>query len=321
MTKLSIAKRTPVENIRSVWPKEPDFSDWLTTQEGIELIAQDLEVEIENPRREAKGSNFSCDVVANLVGDEKHIVVIENQFGRTNHDHLAKLLTYAAAHKAMTGIWIAEEVADDHRQVIDWLNENTPDTVALYLAELKAYTIGASAAAPMLDLVCRPNVTMKQTNAGLTEGDRKRREWRIAFWQDIHHRLKAEKIPFRLQKPGPGHWSSIAIGRSGFHVSMLLTPKNQSVVLEMIVQPAGWKDSAFEQLQLEAQEIEAAVGKPLQWRQMPDKSCSKILLEEKLDPDIEGNRKKICDWFAEWTPKVYLAFHDRVKKLVAPEDA
>jgi hypothetical protein len=321
MTKLSIAKRTPVENIRSVWPKEPDFSDWLTTQEGIELIAQDLEVEIENPRREEKGSNFSCDVVANLVGDEKHIVVIENQYGRTNHDHLAKLLTYAATHKAMTGIWIAEEVADDHRQVIDWLNENTPDTVALYLAELKAYTIEASAAAPMLDLVCRPNVTMKQTNAGLTEGDRKRREWRIAFWQEIHHRLKGEKIPFRLQKPGPDHWSSIAIGRSGFHVSMLLTPKNQSVVLEMIVQPAGWKDSAFEQLQLEAQEIDAAVGKPLQWRQMPDKTCSKIVLEEKLDPDIEGNRKKICDWFAEWTPKVYLAFHDRVKKLVAPEDA
>jgi len=29
----------------------------------------------------------------------------------------------------MTGIWIAEEVADDHRQVIDWLNENTPDTI------------------------------------------------------------------------------------------------------------------------------------------------------------------------------------------------
>ena len=102
---------------------------------------------------------------------------------------------------------------------------------------------------------------------------------------------------------------------------MLLTPKNQSVVLEMIVQPAGWKDSAFEQLQLEAQEIEATVGKPLQWRQMPDKTCSKIVLEEKLDPDIEGNRKKICDWFAEWTPKIYLAFHDRVKKLVAPEDA
>ena len=319
MSKLIIAKRTPVENIKSVWAKETEFSDWLISQEGIDLLAQDCEVEIENPQREAKGTNFSCDVVANLVGDEKHVVVIENQFGRTNHDHLAKLLTYAAAHKAMTGIWIAEEAADDHRQVIDWLNENTPDTVALYLAELKAYTIGNSGAAPQLDLVCRPNLTMKQTNSGLSEGDKKRREWRIAFWHDIQKRMKEEKLPFRLQKPGPGHWSSIAIGRSGFHLSMLLTPKNQSIVVEMVIQPKGWKDSAFEVLQEQAQEIEAEVGHPLEWRPMPNNSSSRIILEEKLDPDVEANRKKICEWFAEWTPKMVLAFQKRVKSLSAPD--
>jgi len=319
MAKLTIAKRIPVENIKTVWAKETEFSDWLISPEGIDLLAQDCEVEIENPQREAKGNNFSCDVVANLVGDEKHVVVIENQFGRTNHDHLAKLLTYAAAHNAMTGIWIAEEAADDHRQVIDWLNENTPDTVALYLAELKAYTIGDSGAAPQLDLVCRPNLTMKQTNTDLSEGDKKRREWRIAFWQDIQKRMKEEKMPFRLQKPGPGHWSSIAIGRSGFHVSMLLTPKNQSIVVEMVVQPKGWKDSAFEQLQEQAQEIVAEVGQPLEWRPMPNNSSSRIILETKLDPDVEANRKKICDWFAKWTPKMVLAFQKRVKNLADPE--
>lgn len=319
MTQMLIAKRTPVQNIRALWPKEPYFSDWLITQDGIDFLAQNLEVEIENPRREAKGSNFSCDVVGNLVGDENHVVVIENQFGRTNHDHLAKLLTYAAAHKAMTGIWIAEEVADDHRQVIDWLNENTPDTVALYLAELKAYTIGASGAAPQLDLVCRPNVTMKQANSDLSAGDIERREWRIAFWQEIHDAMKTRKLPFRLQKPGPGHWSSIAIGRSGFHVSMLLTPKNKSIVVETVIQPSGWKDSAFDQLQLQLQEIESEVGRPMQWRPMPEKASSRILIEEKIDPDDPTNRKKICDWFSEWTPKVFLAFQDRVKKLAEPE--
>lgn len=319
MTKLPIAKRVSVQNIRTVWPKEIDFSDWLITQDGIDLLAEDLEVEIENPRREARGTNFSCDVVANRVGDEKHVVVIENQFGRTNHDHLAKLLTYAAAHKAMTGIWIAEEVADDHRQVIDWLNENTPDTVALYLAELKAYTIGASPAAPQLDLVCRPNITVKQANAGLSAGDKERREWRIAFWQDIHHRMKSEKLPFRLQKPGPGHWSSIAVGRSGFHVSMLLTPRNQSIVTEMVIQPDGWKENAFEQLHSQAEEIEKEVGRSLQWRSMPEKASSRVLLEEKINPDDPANRKKVCDWFAEWTPRVFLAFQGRVKKLSPPD--
>jgi hypothetical protein len=91
MTKVSIGKRSIVANIRELWPKKPDFSDWLSSDAGIELLAQDLGVEIENAPREAEGANFPCDIVGNLIGDEKHIIVIENQFGRTNHEHLAKL--------------------------------------------------------------------------------------------------------------------------------------------------------------------------------------------------------------------------------------
>jgi hypothetical protein len=318
-TKLPLSKRSQVANIRTLWQHETHFSDWLATQDGIDLLAQDLEIEIENTHREGKGANFACDIVANVVGDESHVVVIENQFGRTNHDHLAKLLTYAAVHKAVVGIWIAEEAADDHRQVIDWLNENTPNTVSLYLAELKAYTIGSSPAAPQLDVICRPNTTMKRANTGLTESEKKRNQWRLAFWTDIHNRMKSEKLPFRLQQPGEDHWSSVAIGRAGFHLSMLLTPKNQSVVVELLIQPEGWKDSAFEQLKAQASEIEKEVGATLQWRPMLDKVSSKILLEEKIDPKIETNRKAVCDWFAKWTPKMYLAFSKRVKGLTAPE--
>jgi hypothetical protein len=292
--------------------------DCRTTQDGIDLLAEDLEVQIENPRREGRGTNFSCDIVANVVGDEGHVVVIENQFGRTNHDHLAKLLTYAAVHKAVVGIWIAEEVADDHRQVIDWLNENTPNTVSLYLAELKAYTIGSSPAAPQLDVICRPNKTMKQANMELTEADKKRNQWRLAFWTEIHNRMKSDNLPFRLQKPGEDHWSSIAIGRSGFNLAMLLTPKNQSVVVELVIQPDGWKDSAFNELKSQQSEIESELGATLDWRLMPDKSSSKVVLEEKIDPKNDANRKAVCNWFAEWTPKMFSVFSKRVKALEEP---
>jgi hypothetical protein len=84
-TKMTIGKRTPLDNLKAMWAKESEFSDWLASAEGLELLAQDLEIQIENPVREAKGTNFSCDIVANIVGEEKHRVVIENQFGRTNH--------------------------------------------------------------------------------------------------------------------------------------------------------------------------------------------------------------------------------------------
>ncbi len=92
MTKVAIGKRTILQDIRKIWPKESEFSDWLCSEAGVELLAQDLGIEIENVRREAKGADFQCDIVGNLIGDEKHIVVIENQFGRTNHHHLAKAI-------------------------------------------------------------------------------------------------------------------------------------------------------------------------------------------------------------------------------------
>jgi len=318
MTKMMIGKRTPVDNIRTLWPKEPEFSDWLITPEGLELIAQDLEIQIENPIREAKVNNFSCDIVANLVGEEKHVVAIENQFGRTNHDHLAKLITYVATQKAMTGIWIAEEVADDHRQVIDWLNANTPDTVEFFLAELKAYTISSSPAAPQLDVICRPNTTMKRKNSGMTESEIKRRAWRQAFWEEIHQHMKGVGMPFKLQKAGGDHWSAISIGRAGFNMSMLLTPKNQSIAVEVYISPE-WKDSAFEQLKAQAADIHSELKHELDWHPMPEKQSARILLEEKINPAKDTNRKAICDWFTFWTPKIYSVFKERIKNLIEPE--
>ena len=317
MNKVAIGKRSILPTIRDIWPKEPEFSDWLAKEEGVELLTQDLGVEIENTRRELKGANFPCDIVANRVNDEKHIVVIENQFGRSDHDHLAKLLTYAAAHKAMTGIWICEEAKDDHRQVIDWLNENTPETVALYLVEAKAYTIGISPAALQLDAVCRPNVLIKPVKSDMTPGERSRREWRKDFWAAIHDQLKKNKSPFRVQRAGPDHWSSVSIGRTGFSVNMLLTPKNQSIAVELVIQPKGWKESAFEQLLSQKSAIEQEVGRKLDWREMPGQSSSRVLLEEKINPDETENRSKVCDWFSTWTPKVFLAFQDRVRTLAS----
>lgn len=320
MTRGAIGKRTILQNIRKIWPKESEFSDWLCSEDGVELLAQDLGVEIENARREAKGADFQCDIVGNLIGDEKHVVVIENQFGRTNHDHLAKLLTYAAVHKAMTGIWIAEEASDDHRQVIDWLNENTPTNISFFLAELKAYTIGTSATAPQLDAVCKPNLVIKPIRGNLTPGERKRKEWRKDFWIAIHDRIKKDKPPFRVQSPSTEHWSSIAIGKSGFHINMLLTPKNKSIAVELIIQPREWKESAFDQLQEQASAIEHEIGRKLDWRKMPGQSSSRVVLEQKLDPDEKENRQEICVWFATWTPKIFRAFQGRVKALKSPEE-
>lgn len=247
---MNIGKRQRVENLREIWGKETDFSDWLARKDGLALIAEDIGIEIEEPHRECRPGDYPCDIVGRKVGDENHTVVIENQFGKTNHDHLGKLLTYAAMNSATTGIWLSEFVSDDHRRVIDWLNDNTPPQVSFYLAEIKAYRIGDSDVAPQLDVVSRPNLEAKIQRAA-SEGERNaQHEWRRTLWKEVLSHIQSQSPPFNVQSPGNGQWSTITLGRSGFHISLILLHSQGKISCDFILNPS-WKESAFAQLEFE----------------------------------------------------------------------
>lgn len=311
---MKIGKRTQITNLRQIWPTEPDFSDWLVTEEGLALISEDIGVFVEDARRESRPGDYPADVVGHALGDENHVIVIENQFGKTNHDHLGKLLTYAAMHSAMTGIWISEHISNDHRKVIDWLNENTPSHVSLYLAQLKAYRIGESPVAPQLDVVSRPNIQAKlqakENSQELTQIEK----WRQKVWEDILSYIRSQNPPFSVQSANDDHWSNISIGRSGFWIGLTLVPRNQRIGCELQMNPA-WKDEAFNQLIAQKDAIEKEVGAVLDWRPMSEKKSARVLLEAGIDPKDDDNRQAVKEWMFEKSVAFYKAFHDRVRKL------
>lgn len=311
---IEIARRDRVANLREVWPKETDFSDWLITEDGLALIAEDVGIEVEEPRRECAPGDFPCDIVGHTLGDESHVIVIENQFGRTNHDHLGKLLTYASANSAMTAIWIAEHVSEDHRKVIDWLNDNTPESITFYLARIQAYRIGNSPVAPQLDVVSRPNFQAKARRGSESEADKTRSIWRQAFWQEILDYIAERKPPFRLQSAGAGMSSNIAIGRSHFVIALTLVPKRQVIGCELYIESPR-KTEAFQQLQAQQNAIESELGDKLQWNELPDKKAARILLEAPIDPREDGNREIVKEWMYKRAVSFYRAFQPRVKAL------
>jgi hypothetical protein len=99
------------------------------------------------------------DIVAQ--GEDGAEFVIENQYGRADHDHLTRGLAYAVARRARGLIVIAEEHRDEFRAVAQYLNElaehDTERGIAVWLVEAKAVRIGDSPWAPLFSAVEEPN--------------------------------------------------------------------------------------------------------------------------------------------------------------------
>jgi hypothetical protein len=274
---------------------------------------------IEEPQRESRAGNYPCDITGLLAGEEEHIIIIENQFGKTDHDHLGKLLTHTAMRSAITAIWIAENIADDHRQSIDWLNANTPSHCNFYLAQIKVDEIfGTNIVLPYLDVICRPNIQAKiQRNE--TSEDKERHLWRRSMWNEILDYIKNQSPPFKLQSPSKSHWSTISIGRSHFGINLLLLPSKSKVGCDLYFN-CDWKDEAFQQLLSQKESIEMEIGVALQWLELPDKKSSRILLEVDIDPKKEDNLEKIKKWMAEMSVRFYEVFKQRVAQLQPSND-
>ena len=100
----SLGKITYVE-LRKQWATEPKFSDWLVEEDNLAELSEAIGINLVLEKREAEVGSFKLDILAKEEDTQDGYVVIENQFGHTDHDHLGKLLTYAAGFNAN---WVAD---------------------------------------------------------------------------------------------------------------------------------------------------------------------------------------------------------------------
>ncbi len=117
-------------DVRKVWEHEArDFSAWLVKPENLALLSEQIGIEIEPIDTEASIGRFRIDILAKEAntGD---MVIIENQLESTNHDHLGKVITYAAGLDAKYLIWIVKDVLPEHLKAVEWLNENLNDEIS-----------------------------------------------------------------------------------------------------------------------------------------------------------------------------------------------
>ena len=122
-----LGKLERITNIRTVWPDEAkNFTPWLALPENLSALSEAIGFGpdgFELVAVEHGVGAFSADIVCRSTAPEGGHVLIENMFGRSDHDHLGKILTYASGiPETKTVILIAEEIRAEHRAALDWLN-------------------------------------------------------------------------------------------------------------------------------------------------------------------------------------------------------
>ncbi|GAA1140744.1 hypothetical protein GCM10009630_44380 [Kribbella jejuensis] len=129
-----------------------DRLDQLGEAIGVELTAAgEAEVLTTGGRR--------IDIVAQVADGSEF--VIENQYGRADHDHLTRGLAYAVARRARGLIVVAEEHKDEFRALAEYLNDlavlDSARGISVWLVEARAVRVDESAWAPLFTAVIEPN--------------------------------------------------------------------------------------------------------------------------------------------------------------------
>jgi len=94
MANIGKLKKLGIQEIRKIWPhEEKELSPWIA--DNIDALNDTLKLQIEIEGKEEQVHNFRLDLIGTDNASQMP-VIIENQFGASDHDHLGKLITYSA---------------------------------------------------------------------------------------------------------------------------------------------------------------------------------------------------------------------------------
>lgn len=245
--------------LRDVWRHEAhSFTVWLA--DNIELLGEEIGLELHNAEREQAAGSFSADIVAEDAGGAP--VIIENQYGRSDHDHLGKLLTYMTSFEAKTAIWLVEEARPEHLRAVAWLNEASSGS--FYLIKMEAIRIGESTPAPLFTVIVGPTEEAREV------GERKRElaerhHVRHEFWTRLLEQAKQQTKLHANISPGMNSWSSAGAGMSGLSFNYVILQDYSRVDLSIDRGNAKENRRLLNLLKTKQDEIESAFGDALEW--------------------------------------------------------
>lgn len=176
------AELTPMP-IREVWPNEArDLTPWLA--ERPEFLGDVLGLDLALEGQEMAVGGYSADLVFEDT-ERGSRVVVENMYGDTDHDHVGKLITYAAGLEAGHAVLLAENFRPEHRTALNWLNRVSTEDGAYFGLVLEAWRIDNSRPAPHLRVEVQPDNWSRTVRASVASGHSQLNALYFQFWSVV----------------------------------------------------------------------------------------------------------------------------------------
>lgn len=303
-------------SIESVWPGEAtDFTPWLAHEENITKLSDAIGIELEVQQTEVAVGPYFADILARETGTGDP-VVIENQFGKTDHDHLGKLITYAAVLEASAVVWIASKFTEQHRRAVDWLNENGSGHVSYFGVRVEVLQIDDSRPAVRFNVVARPDPAAIEARAAASAGELSgTRKLQLDWWTAFSQALIESRVAPTVRAPRGQYWYDVPLGRSGMHLSNIASISDNRIGVRVYLTQRLGGDAALAQLLQQKQEIEKEIGQTLQWNPNPDNRDKIIVIYREADLSRKDKWPEYLEWMVDMTRRFREAFSPRLRHL------
>jgi hypothetical protein len=133
------------------------------------------------------------------------------------------------------------------------------------------------------------------------------------FWTHVRHSLATTGKFSSLRPPPPRYWYNIALGRSGFLLSLTASVATSEVAIKLQLNEEV--ASAIEVLRVDQAAVEREVGSPLEWNPYPEKRQKSIKLRYAVNVSDRTSWPTAVEWLSRYAVAMKTAFGPRIARL------
>ena len=114
--------------------------------------------------------------------------------------------------------------------------------------------------------------------------------------------------------PGPRHWYTIAIGRTGFRLNFTVNSVSQRIGCEIFMYDEHAKQY-YELLYDQKESVETELGYDLEWQHLEERKGSRIAKYREGQIDNEDERQELIEWLYGKAVEFHRVFGQRIQSL------